>query len=661
MVQRAPATPAAAQGDVLVYPAAFFAQAQPANAYDMIARLPGFTFDAGDAAVRGFAGASGNVLIDGRRQATKDDLATVLKRIPASAVLRVELIRGGARGVDMQGQPVLANIVRRADAAIQGQVEASIGRYGDGRATPAVRANLSRQGGGTLTESSVYLYRTVDDEKGFGPRTRTNADGSTRERTLYDEEDGFKGGEASLAHERPLWGGKLRLTGSAKRGRERADTSLTTSFPAAGVERVVELETVDEAELGANWDGGVAPGLTAELIALQRLTRDVASERSDDGDEVETVGGRSHGGESIARALLRWQASPALTVEGGGEAAYNDLDSHAELAVDGVQVALPAADVRVTERRAEPFVTVTWKPAAALTLEAGGRVEISELRQTGDSRLVKRFTFPKPRLLATWDAGPRTQIRARFQREVGQLDFGDFVSSASLTSNTVTAGNAELEPDRHWVGELAWERRFWNAGALVLTGRYSAIQHVYDRVGVIGPRYAFDAPGNIGDGRLAELAASLTLPLDRLGLHGGLLKGRATVRDSAVDDPTTGARRAISGVTYLDGEAHLTQDLPRLRARWGVDLVLPETKPQFRFDEVRDERVGARWSVFAEWKPARRWTLRAYTDNLTGRGVARTRAIYAGARNGAASRYVERRDLATRPLIGLLLRRSFER
>ena len=58
------------QRGVIPYAPDFFAAAQPSTALDMITRLPGFSLEQGDN-VRGFAGAAGNVLIDGRRLASK--------------------------------------------------------------------------------------------------------------------------------------------------------------------------------------------------------------------------------------------------------------------------------------------------------------------------------------------------------------------------------------------------------------------------------------------------------------------------------------------------------------------------------------------------------------------------------------------------------------
>ena len=95
------------------FPASFFQRYQPSTAFDMVERVPGFTLDDGGDR-RGFGAAAGNILVNGRRPSTKDDLpSALLKRIPASNVGRIELIRGQLRGIDMRGQSVVANIVLR--------------------------------------------------------------------------------------------------------------------------------------------------------------------------------------------------------------------------------------------------------------------------------------------------------------------------------------------------------------------------------------------------------------------------------------------------------------------------------------------------------------------------------------------------------------------
>ena len=108
---------------VAAYPAAWFQANQPGTALDMVRLLPGFGLQDGDASLRGFAGTVPNILIDGGLPASKEENAeTLLQRIPAAAVTRIELIRPAA-GLDMHGYPLVANIVcSRATALSAGTI-----------------------------------------------------------------------------------------------------------------------------------------------------------------------------------------------------------------------------------------------------------------------------------------------------------------------------------------------------------------------------------------------------------------------------------------------------------------------------------------------------------------------------------------------------------
>ena len=124
----------------------------------MLAVLPGYEFSESDTDVRGFAGAVGNVLIDGSRPDGKQEsLETVLRRIPATAVERIELIRAGAPGIDMQGQTVLANVVRRREAQTRGTIEAGSAFYERGFHAPRAGRRNSRRGAIETWSSSRRL------------------------------------------------------------------------------------------------------------------------------------------------------------------------------------------------------------------------------------------------------------------------------------------------------------------------------------------------------------------------------------------------------------------------------------------------------------------------------------------------------------------------
>src|SRR5262249_49801260 len=156
--------------------------------------------------------------------------------------------------------------------------------------------------------------------------------------------------------------------------------------------------------------------------------------------------------------ILKHATTPALSIEGGGEVAYNYRDQKTALVQNGAPAALPAANVRVEELRGEVFADATWKPGPKYSLETGVRIAESTITETGDDARERSFTYPKPRLLATWSPTPNNQVRLRIERSVDQLDFSDFASSVNVTTSILNAGNAELRPDTTWAYEIALER-----------------------------------------------------------------------------------------------------------------------------------------------------------------------------------------------------------
>ena len=144
--------PAAATG-VVSYPASFYAPGQPSSAREMIERTPGFVLDRGQG-VRGFAGGGGNVLIDGERPTSKSaPLDSILQRISAETVERIDVIRGGAPGIDMQGQGVVANVIRRSGAASSQAFQLFGKAYADGFVGGFVRAEANWRSGGLSAEA----------------------------------------------------------------------------------------------------------------------------------------------------------------------------------------------------------------------------------------------------------------------------------------------------------------------------------------------------------------------------------------------------------------------------------------------------------------------------------------------------------------------------
>lgn len=590
-------TPAvSASENILVYEPAFFAASNPSSALDMVSRIPGFSISDG-ASVRGFAGAGGNVLINGARPASKDDGASsVLSRTPASRVERIELIRGGAPGIDMQGQSVVVNVILRSEVSRQHTVTAQVNAFEGGPAIPSGRYEFSSSDNGTQWGFQVARTLAMSDSTGWGTSIRRDADGDLiSEERLRNSFDG--GGWQTRGNwAGPVGEGRLEATG----GYSWFEYFDELSFSAPGApERLFTFD--DESrrvDLGLRYDRALSDSLNLESRLIQNyrwggFTNTAAGPGVDQRFRADR-----DSGETIVRGVLRWQRSDTLTWEGGGELAYNFLDTAQSFTQNGVPVTLPLASTLVEELRGETFGQASWRRSDRLRLEAGLRLEHSTIRQSGDASSQRSFFYPKPRLALTWDPEENRQVRLRFERELGQLNFGDFAASTSLSNDQVRGGNLDLRPQQRWISEAVFEQRFNGEGVATLTLRHDAISDVIDVIPLDG---GLAAIGNIGDGSLTRAAANVRLPLRDIGLERGRLTVNVQYDHTRVTDPTTGETRQISRMRPLTGSINFENDVPDWNLRWGVNYTPYFRETTFNPDQKRWFELHDFVTLFAEY------------------------------------------------------------
>ncbi len=654
--QTAPGAGDSAAG-VTTYPASFFASARSNTAFDMIDRLPGFVFDPGES-VRGFAGAAGNVLINGQRPSTKaDSLDEILRRIPASSVARIELIRGGAPGIDMQGRTVLANIILKTGARTERTVLAAVNAYGDGRIAPTVQIDVERQSGERSVAGSIKYYYEEGDLQGNGAQLLRDASGLLTRAADAQAVDIDKGVNLRGSAQTPWFGGTLHLNGALDFTKTDQFEQELIGFPPSGPasESTSDHYRGTGGEIGGDYTYQLGGRTELKLVALQSLRERTYTSQSDVGQTLADFAQTSLSGESILRGTATYTRSNNLSFEAGAEGAFNFLDGRSSLLQDGTPVALPNARVLVEERRGEVFGTTTWRISKTLNLEAGSRVEVSTISQSGDTQKSASFFFPKPRAVLTWSPNADSQVRLRIEREVGQLDFLDFVANANLSTGVVSAGNANLEPERRWVFETALERRFWGAGDAVLTLSHEQIEKVIDQVPIAG----LNAPGNIGDGRREVAEFALTIPLAKLGLKGGFLKTDSKWIFSQVTDPTTGGSRMISGDQPFSGSVELTNDMPRLKSTWTISVSNGFRTTDYRIDEIETDRYATEVDLSWEYKPSPGLTVLAQLTNITGRERDRFRTIYGGLRSDSPIASTEQFQVSFPPSVLIRVRKSW--
>ena len=645
----------ASQRGVLVFTPDFFAAQRPNTALDMVNRVPGFSIDNGSGA-RGFEGAVGNVLINNNRPASKNDSGSnVLGRTLANQVERIELIRGGAPGIDMQGYSVVVNVILKTTDSRQSILTWNAMLFEGGHDIYGGSYQFTQNKGDRSWGVTLSDGMGSSDSNGVGRSVRRNAAGDVIRDERF-ENDGWGGGQGIRGnYTGPLFGGKLE--GTARYGLNDYQNWTELSSPTS-LRRSDYAEDGDSGELGLTWTRTLNPRWTLET----RLIHEFSSFDSVSGSN-ETLNGtaapeqqfKSNGdsSESILRALVRHERSPALTIEAGAEIAYNMLDVNQAFTIGGVGVPLPSASVKVEETRGEAFSKATWRINPKLTLEGGVRLEASTISQSGDADQEKSFFSAKPRLLATWTPMADNQLRFRFERELGQLDFGDFAASAELDDGTVFGGNVDLEPEQRWISELSYERRFWGEGVVSIGYRHDRIIDVIDRLPLPG---GLSATGNIGDGTLDQLSLNVVVPLDKVGISGARFTFRNDWNKTSVTDPTTGEDRRISGVRPSQANVGFQQDITSWKTQWGINWLPRLGQATYDPDQTFAWRGADYLEAFVEYKPSPTLSLRAQLnlwDDFT-----QQRTVYA-TRNPRTVAFVEERSIDPRTFISLRVRKTF--
>jgi hypothetical protein len=645
---------------VLVFRPADFAGSHPADALEMLRLLPGFSLIERDEDTRGYAGGAGNVLFDGKAPSGKSEpLESMLRRIPADSIDRIELLRGVSGSIDPGNHMVVANVVRVRDVERQGLIEAGALVASGDFVGPGMRIEYSQQSPTQRFESALGVTPDLDDDSGNGSIRVEGADGNEVGYSRRSEWETSELTDARVAYVAPLSGGELSANASLGRETTREDVTIATEVPAPIDELVREHETVRTGEAGARYRIPVRGGDRLEALIIHRLERLEATSVSREGHYEESLREDTDTSESILRFEGSRDRGP-LTMNVAIEGALNTLDSNVALKEDGVPSDVPGSDAEVEEQRLEGSIGTTWRRDSGLGLETSLRIETSTLRQRGDTVSSESFVYVKPRLALIRDWGESVQVRAEIRRDVGQLDFADFVASASLDTTDVTAGAVSLRPQQAWVASVAFERRYSSGGAVVIGLSHELIDDVVDHVLIEQDDELFDAIGNIGNGTRTTLTFELGLPLTPLGWPGARFTSSVAWRDSRVTDPTTGQGRRISGDQLVDGELALTGEQRGGKFGWGIAIGLGETAYEYKFDEIKVEGMDPVLDAHIEFRPAHGWRLRLEALNTTSRTVFERRSRYDELRGDAPADSIERTKTRSSPAFLLTISRSLD-
>jgi outer membrane receptor protein involved in Fe transport len=627
----------------------FFASYAPVSALDMVERVPGFSINQGDDR-RGFGENAGNVLIDGDRPSTKsDNIRTLLGRIPADQVARLELSEQAGTAADARGQAQTVNVIRKDNASLSGTYSASIEMGERSDVSPFGEGAISLRRGETTYDLNAGYFRQYNRQ--IGPETVFDRLGRVTEVRRQDNRSSSRifsssGGIKTLAGD-----AKINLKASAafelNRNRRESDILSPTNVRVAVEslrERLPQLEK--EFEASGDIEYPLSVSVTSKLVGLHNWSRFkgdgfIGIDRFANGNAAFTTRTRDNERETIARLQNDWKASASHAVQFGAELALNKLQANFSAAStsNGEVTQFPASNVRVSEWRVEPFVSDVWSLSPAWKLEAGAIYEVSSLKVRGDAQAERRLQFLKPKAVATWTLSQDSSLEFRINRDVTQLDFNDFATSVDLGANAqVEAGNSDLVPENSWQLATTLRQKFWERGSLQFTVSYDFVSDTQDQVPIIVRNTAgaitsrFDGVGNIGSSRRWNVELELTLPLDSLtrsfGLAGMEIKYVTHYHGSRVTDPVTGLSRRVSNRPEHHHDVNFRHDISGLGVSWGFDMNYRAPQRSYFFNQLQRVAAAPEYFAWLEYKKLRAGTLRFQVGNPTDTRLRRDRFFY---------------------------------
>lgn len=626
---------------IITYPRPFFDKYSPITALDVVRNTPGFQIDEGDQS-RGFAGAAGNVLINSERPSAKSESASdILSRLPADSVKEVQLIRGQAGGLELRGQSVAVNVI-----LVQGQRRSVTYEFGTNTRSidvgfyPFSVVSVSQSSDklditvGAEVERGIFQFESI--EQVLGPNDELLE--------LRDE-----------AYEESGWEWKLSANGQARLGdykigfnaaysdRRRDGGEISERLPTGDPAPFFLLQGLDEdekeLELGADIERQFGKNWSTKAVGLYRREDEGNGGDLSRGPSADSVGRLTDSNletletETIARLETDYSGWRNHIIELSGEYAVNKLDSNLSLALadtpggELVPIVVAGGETSIKETRGDFTLSDSWT-LGQLVLDTTLAAETSTIRQTGDNPNSRTFNFLKPSLAASYSPSSRLQIRARIERLIGQLNFGDFASSTDLGDDEILAGNPELSPDTRWRFSLASEWRFGDLGSLTLTGFHEEIR---DLVDVLPAANGRESIGNIGSARRTGVEFEGTLPLSPV-LRGGRLDFSGFVQDTNVTDPVTGLGRRLTDLRNWEVETQFRQDFPQSKFSWGGVLVVGSNEAFFGVDELDTNQRQIDLDVFAEITRFGGLRFRLELGNAFVNGRIRNRRVFDGLR-----------------------------
>ena len=667
----------------VMYPASYFAEYAPVTALDMLNRIPGmelssnrFSSGGSSRSSRGAGGSFTNVsrggrglgagssgtqiLINGKRTAGKNNNSqTQLMRIDADQVQHIEIIRGTSRELDVRGSTQVANVVLYEEQLTTTlNYEISGSHYRDNHMEPGGSLTYAGQTGNLdfLVQASAepqYNHRVLSEDSilpDASPNDYVHED-RIREQTTYTFSTnlGYQINDKSSARFNAL---VAEDDDPTRIDRRTVDLRNGRVVPAWQREDIPG--TSRNWEIGGDYEYRRDNGDRFKLLFIsnENDTNNIRERWNvfDDGREEKDLFLNSANiiGERIVRGSYTMDLLDGQDIEFGAERAQTILDSDLSLGIASLPgtsspayggltpVEVPNANTQVEEIRYEPFAIHNWTLNSRMTIETSLVYEFSEIKQKGDFRQNREFSFFKPKIDYRFDITPQLQLRLLIEKFVRQMSFTDFVATndAEDEDSNILSGNRNLRPDYWWNYNLLAEYRLPNDTGVVSANLYHHRHKDFlQRIDVSSEEGEVkSAAGNIGNGDMVVFEVKGSVRLNFLDLPDVLVTTTANVQDSWVTDPFLGITRRFNNFNRGRFDIGFRHDLPQRRINWGLEMRnrFEGNIKRWDIDDIEDDHSDPYFTGFLELIAFDDITLRFDVRNMTDIDMCRDRTRYVG-------------------------------
>ncbi len=570
-----------------IYKLEDFSQFSPRTAMDLVRNIPGFSIVEPDEK-RGLGQGGGNVLINGKRPSTKSqNLHQILGQISSSNVTQITV--QDASKFDIPG---LSGEVANIETDVKGF-------SGNWRWDPVVRehrsawlanGDLSFSGQKGFFDYAVTLKNRVRRNQARGPEIVWDGNGVqtqlrneyihfTRDNPSISTRIGYEGPSGDIAN--------LNFNFDDIEWSFTEWSDRDRFFEPDEFRHFEEGSDIWEAEINGDYEFNLGPGRLKFIGLYSKDFRAYFNEVDFLLNDVEFERGfrfqqDAYSSEAILRGEYSWKTDGDKDWQIAAEAAFNSLEE------EGILFQQAAGTLRydrlpstaslgiVEEDRAEITLTHGRPLSSKLSIQASLGAEFSKIQSKEFEVDVlaaskqDEFFRPKGFVNLSYAHSNDLTFSTKIEREVGQLDFGDFLGQPDLADGLHSDSNLSLVPEQTWLLEfdLTKQHGAWGSSSLKLAAKQ--IEDLQDRTITIT---GGEAPGNLEETATAfEAIWSGTFNFDPIGAKGLKLDYTLEAFDSNLTDPLTGEERRFSDETMTYIELNMRYDIPE--TNWALSAYM---------------------------------------------------------------------------------------